>query len=87
MRVLALTLVVLAGCATMDPRSVSQNRRDMSAPVIGCAPADTVITSASPEATVWQARCSDRVYDCRGELVSNGMFGQRFALICDPAKK
>lgn len=75
--------LVMTGCVTMDPRHVAQNRRDMTAPVIGCAPVDTIVPVTGPDVYTWTATCrGGRTFACRGEVMG-GVY-QRFAVICDP---
>jgi hypothetical protein len=82
MRTLAVVAgLLLAGCITaFPPRDLALYRGSLTAPVIGCAPVDTVVPVMEPGTLEWPATCGGKAYNCRGL-----QGGAQFTVVCEPA--
>lgn len=60
--VMAVAVFVLAGCAGVGERIVSDERRSISSGFIGCSPTEIAIVNTGN--TTWTATCKGKVFYC-----------------------
>lgn len=67
--VLVAAALALAACSTLTPRDIANNRRDLVAKQVGCAPIDVkvLVVPEDKYGEPWIASCGDKNYVCTGE--------------------
>lgn len=70
----AAAALLLSACATISPEQVAQNRRELTAPKIGCAEVDVrVEPDYTRERHDWEAWCRGEKFHCKAEVAGNGV--------------